>query len=266
MDRHVARLEADDSSRYDGRETKPVDLSRLVAGSVQGGVLIVDTASLIRLANHEIERQFGYSHDELIGQPIDVLLPEFSLEFPSEAAAPPRPAFIAKPEACAPGVARHVFGRRRDGSQFPVEIGVNPVTAGHETFALVAVIDVTACRTVQRATRLAVEEQLEFERLVGDLSAKFINLPVDQVDDAMRDALQQIGEALDIDRCTFFRIQSDGTAVAPIGWQRHGIPPAPAPIRIQEQFPWVYETVMAGAIGGRPGDSRQGGVVLTFKH
>jgi formate hydrogenlyase transcriptional activator len=64
----------------------------------------------------------------------------------------------------------------------------------------------------------------------------------------MRDALRRIGEALDIDRCTFFRIQPDGTAVAPIGWQRHGIPPAPAPIRIQEQFPWVYETVMAGKL------------------
>ena len=238
------------SSGSNGPEArpKPGDLSRLVAESVEGGVLIVDAASQIRLANHEIECQFGYRRGELIGQPIDILLSESLFELAGDAAAAHRPAFIANPEGLAPGAGRKVFGRRRDGSQFPIEIVVDPVTTDHETFVLVAVVDLTARRTVQQATRLALEEQLEFERLVAELSGKFINLPADQVDGVMRDALGRIGEALNIDRCAFIQIESNGTAAAPIGWQRPGIPPSPSPVKIQERFPWAYETLLAGKL------------------
>jgi formate hydrogenlyase transcriptional activator len=240
----VAGSQAYDASGSNGPETKPEDLFRFVPEWIQGGVLIIDAAGQIRLANHEIERQFGYPRGELIGQPIDILLSESR----RDADAAHRALFRAKPETRPLGAGGNVLGRRRDGSQFPVEIGVNPVTTDQGTFALVAVVDPSARHTVQEASHVAVEEQLEFERLVGELSAKFINLPVDQVDAVIRDALQQIGKALNIDRCTFFRIESDGTAVAPIGWQREGISPAPAPVRMHVQFPWVYETIMAGKL------------------
>ncbi len=93
-----------------------------------------------------------------------------------------------------------------------------------------------------------LEGQLEFERLVARLSASFINLPADRVDDAMRDALGQIGEALHLDRCTFFRIQPDFTVIAPAGWAAPGIPLAPSPISLKQELPWVHQTILAGEV------------------
>jgi transcriptional regulator with GAF, ATPase, and Fis domain len=64
----------------------------------------------------------------------------------------------------------------------------------------------------------------------------------------MREALRRIGETLDLDRCQFFRIEQDGVANTPIGWQRSGIAPAPALVRAARQAPWVLETLLAGEV------------------
>ena len=146
------------------------------------------------------------------------------------------------------GASQELIGRRRDGSEFPIEVRLNALTTDHGTFALAVVADITARRHAERASRLIAEGQLEFERLVAELSASFINLPADGVDDAMREAFRRIGEALDLDRCTFFRIQPDGHAVAPVFWHRAGVLPPPAPVSLKEQCPWVYETMLAGRI------------------
>jgi transcriptional regulator with GAF, ATPase, and Fis domain len=92
----------------------------------------------------------------------------------------------------------------------------------------------------------SITEQLEFERLVADLCVKFINLPGDQVEAVICDALRQIGEGLDLDRCNFFRVQPDGTLLRPVSWVREGFPPAPAPIDADQSFPWAIATLRAG--------------------
>jgi formate hydrogenlyase transcriptional activator len=235
-------------SRHSHGSTGPAPgaagLFHLVAESLPGGIVVVDATGIITLANQEIERQFGYARGELIGQAVDILLPE-SLR-PARAAH--REGFMTMAEARPIGAGRHLFGRRRDGSQFPVEIGLNPIATDDGNFVITVVVDITARRQLEQKNSSDVQEQLEFERLVANLSMQFINLPADRVDDAMRDALRRIGEALDLDRCTFFRIQADGTAIAPVGWQRAGIPPAPAPLKISERFPWVRDTVLAGKL------------------
>ena len=148
------------------------------------------------------------------------------------------------PRAADPCQAR--LGRRQDGSRFPVEIAVNPVTTGQGTFVLATVVDITARCEAEAASGAAVAGQLEFERLVAELSAKFINLPAEQVDGAIRDALRQIGETLDLDRCTFFRIQPDGMLIEPVSWQAPGISPQVTGVRGHERFPWAVETLLAG--------------------
>jgi formate hydrogenlyase transcriptional activator len=121
------------------------------------------------------------------------------------------------------------------------------VTTGHHMSVVVVIADITARTAPERTAEVVSDGQLEFERLVAELSTRFINLPSDRVDDAMRDALQRIGETLDIDRCTFFRIQPDGMAVAPVFWHRAGSPPPPAPILLK-QVPTVYETIRTGKL------------------
>ncbi len=206
-----------------------------------GGVLVVDAAGVIALANRQIESQFGYSCDKLVGQSIDILLPESS----RAALAAHRASLIARSDA-RPGTARELLCQRRDGSEFRAEVGLSLLTTEGGTLVLAVVIE-SATLPIDATTRSIAEGQLEFERLVAELSASFINLPADRVDDAMRDALRRIGEALDLDRCAFIRIQPDGVAVAPVFWHRAGIAPPLSPFPLR-QAPWAYETVLAGKI------------------
>jgi transcriptional regulator with GAF, ATPase, and Fis domain len=141
-----------------------------------------------------------------------------------------------------------VSARRGDGSEFPVEISLSTVETEEGTFVIAAVRDVSERRALDEANRLSLEGQLEFERLVAGLSRQFINLPAAEVDAAMRVAMQQIGEALGLDRCQFFRILEDGSAVSPVGWQRTGVPLSPAPASTRARFPWVFETIVAGRL------------------
>jgi formate hydrogenlyase transcriptional activator len=219
-----------------GLETTAEGLARVVADSVPGGVLVVDPAGVITLANHEIERQFGYQRDQLIGQSVDILLPEFRVA-----------SSVTVPDAQPMAAARELTGRRRNGTEFSVEVGLRALTAEPGSPVVASVVDLTARRHAEWTSPLVSGRQLEFEGLVAELSTSFINLPADRVDDAMRDALQRIGEALDIDRCTFFRIQADGTAVAPVFWHKAGVPPPPAPFPLS-QFPWLARTILAGKL------------------
>ncbi len=204
-------------------------LFRLAAESLPNGVLVFAADGTIVFVNAEVERLSGYTRQELIGQPVEILLPD------------------ARPEPGQMGARRELSGRRRDGSEFPVEIGLNPIETPHGTFVLATMVE-AAREQVDRANSVTVEEQLEFERLVAELSAKFINLPADQVPDAIRDALRRIGEGLDLDRCNFYRIQSDGAFVDPISWVRAGFPPPPAPVAAEKDFPWALDTFRAGQV------------------
>src|SRR5262245_51389571 len=84
------------------------------------------------------------------------------------------------------------------------------------------------------------------DRLIAELILKFINLPPEQVVDAIREALQQIGHALQVDRCSFWRMHPDGGPILPINWWSEGIPPNPSLATPREQFPWAFTTLEAG--------------------
>ena len=81
-----ALVRAHDSSQSIRPGTQAEALARAVAESMPGGVLVVDAAGVIALANRQIESQFGYGCAELVGQSIDILLPESSRA--AHAAAP----------------------------------------------------------------------------------------------------------------------------------------------------------------------------------
>jgi PAS domain S-box-containing protein len=217
---------------------------RLAIESAPSGVLVVNADGTIVLVNRQLEQQFGYSREELLGRPVDFLLPESQ----RTAHSVHRHAFILSPSERPMGVGRDLFGRRRDGSEFPVEVGLNPIETEQGTGVVASVVDITARREFEQANRTAFEGQLAFERLVAELSVQFINLPVDQVDQAIRTALGQIGEALQLDRCNFYRILADGTLTDPVSWIRPGFPPAPAPVAGADRFPWALEMLRSGQV------------------
>jgi PAS domain S-box-containing protein len=116
-------------------------------------IIAVDQTGRIIYANPQVEATFGYAHDELIGQPVELLIPERI----GDRHVGYRDGFLAHPNARPMGIGMDLAGRRKDGTEFPVEISLSPVGSaeGREVFA--TVVDITARKTAERS--LAESEQ-----------------------------------------------------------------------------------------------------------
>jgi formate hydrogenlyase transcriptional activator len=194
------------------------ELSRIAIESLPCGVLVADPPGTITLVNEHLERQFGYSRHELIGQPVNALL-SHSLE------------------SIAQGVHRELFGRRRDGSRIAVDVSVTPIHSESGVYLLA-----TFLRTG------AFEDLVQFERLIGDLSATFANLRTDAVDDAILDAQRRIVEALNLDRSSLFQLTASGDDfILTHNWTRT-TSPIPANLPVRELFPWSLAKVLNGEV------------------
>src|SRR5262249_45323487 len=85
--------------------------------------LVVDADGTIHLANEQCEKLFGYSRAELVGQSVDILVPdEIRPQHPAM-----RASFYRAPATRAMGAKRELLGRCKDGSLFPVDIALSPV-------------------------------------------------------------------------------------------------------------------------------------------
>ena len=128
---------------------------RAAVESSPNGMVMIDPAGRIVLVNREVERLFGFSRDELLGQSIEVLVPErFRGRHPGF-----RALFFDKPLARAMGAGRELFGLRKDGSEVPVEIGLNPIETEEGLFVLSSIVDISARKSAE-AERHRLEEQL----------------------------------------------------------------------------------------------------------
>jgi len=126
----------------------------LAVEACPSGILMIDSSGAIMLVNAELERQFGYDRSELIGKCVDVLLPE---RF-SAIHAKHRGFSYATPAVRAMGQGRDLKGRRKDGSEFSVEIGLNPIKAREGALVLATVIDITARKEAEKAVELQNEQ------------------------------------------------------------------------------------------------------------
>jgi PAS domain S-box-containing protein len=93
-----------------------------VVATAPYGVIMVGRNGLIAMANAQTEKLFGYSREELLGRPVEILVPE---RFRSGHFAH-RERFLASPEVRPMGAGQELLGRRKDGSEFPVEIALSP--------------------------------------------------------------------------------------------------------------------------------------------
>ena len=126
--------------------------------SVPHGVVMVDGSGEIVFVNRQTERLFGYAREALLGQPIERIVPTRFRERHPEF----RATYFADPQARAMGAGRDLFGRRKDGTEIPVEIGLNPIETDEGLFVLASVVDISARKRAEEELRRSNEELERF--------------------------------------------------------------------------------------------------------
>lgn len=124
------------------------------------GMLMADSTGKIVMINSVIEQLFGYSRAELMGQPVEILIPDRlravhhgqRVRYSSD---PTARRMSLRPELC---------GRHRDGTEFPVEIGLNPVRTPDGVFVLSSVIDISERKRTDRERETLLSELSELNR------------------------------------------------------------------------------------------------------
>ncbi len=141
---------------------------RAVVEAVPSAILLVDDEGRIVLANAQAEGLFGYPRTELVGGPVDKLLPE-RLRGPH---AGLRRGYGKDPRTRAMGAGRELIALRKDGSEFPVEAALSPMATEQGLFVLASVVDITHRRQLEQATARQRDELAHLSRvaMLGELS------------------------------------------------------------------------------------------------
>ena len=141
---------------------------RLAVEASPNAIVMFDEQAKILLVNALTQELFGYSREELIGESVEILVPErFRADLPAQ-----RAAFFAAPQPRAMGAGRDLFARRKDGSEFLVEIGLNPIDTPEGTVVLTAIVDITERKRMEHELQRNREELAHVTRVstVGELT------------------------------------------------------------------------------------------------
>ncbi len=121
--------------------------------SAAQAVVTVDTEGKIVLVNAKTEEMFGYGRAELLGQPLEILLPE-KLRTTHTAH---RTGYFTNPRVRPMGIGFDLVGRRKDGSQFPIEVSLSSVHTNGERLAVSLITDITQRKQAEELLRRANE-------------------------------------------------------------------------------------------------------------
>lgn len=137
---------------------------RIAVEAAPNAMVMVDEHGVILLVNTQTERLFGYSREELIGQSVEILVPEqFRSRHPDF-----RETFFSEPKARPMGAGRDLFGRHKDGHLIPVEIGLSPINTDEGVRVLSSIVDITERkRTEEDTARLAAIVQYSNDAIIS---------------------------------------------------------------------------------------------------
>jgi two-component system, LuxR family, sensor kinase FixL len=130
------------------------DRFRVAVEASPSAFVMVDSAGRINLVNSQSERIFGYTRSEMLGQVVEMLVPErFRGAHPHL-----RNRYHDQPTARAMGAGRDLYCLRKDGTEFPVEIGLSPIKMPEDTFVLSAIVDITERKRAEDAIKRVNED------------------------------------------------------------------------------------------------------------
>lgn len=146
---------------------------RRVVDGAPIAMLMIDGNGRIALSNRQAENVFGYARAELIGQCIDLLVPESSrVDHAGNRSEYAREPQADEPHARAMGAGRDVFGQRKDGSEVPLEIGLTPIRISEDLFVLASITDISDRLHSEQEAALQRDELAHLSRvaMLGEIS------------------------------------------------------------------------------------------------
>lgn len=151
------------SAREDSQVENPEQPVEAILDSAPDAIVVVDKQGRIVLVNKQTERLFDFDRDELLGEPIEVLLPTRSHEQHVES----RDAYLAKPMPRTMAAELEPTGRRRDGSEFPVDISLSSIDIKKGRLVVAFIRDVTERRARASKVRGVAERRAMLEHFVS---------------------------------------------------------------------------------------------------
>jgi two-component system, LuxR family, sensor kinase FixL len=154
----------------------------LAVEALPGGMVLVNDQGRIVLINSTVEKLFGYRREELIGQAAKMLMPErFHGGRPGHLAG-----FFAASQARDVGASRELYARRKDGTEFPVDISLIPIQSTEGSLILAAIADITTRKQAEVETQRQRSELTHVARVstVGALASSLaheLNQPLSAI-------------------------------------------------------------------------------------
>jgi PAS domain S-box-containing protein len=220
------------SLSFDGIQKS--DWFELIVEGVPVALLMADQDRRISLLNRNTETMFGYSRSELIGEPLELLVPQRFREHHAAQVS----IYLEAPTQRRMGAGRELFGRRKNGSEMPIEIGLNPIRTAEGIFTLASIIDITERKRaedvegqmaalVESADDAIVAKGLDgiirswnpgAERLLGYSAKEIIGQPVtlllpDNRFDEEAMILDRVGRGERVEQFETVRRKNDGSMV-----------------------------------------------------
>ena len=164
-----------------------------VVEAAPNATVLMSESGRIVYVNAQTEKLFGYSRDELLDEPVEMLLPErFRLGHPEL-----RGGFFSQPAARPMGAGRDLYGRHKDGSEIPIEIGLNPLETDEGKFVLAAIIDISARKRASSVFHVVIEASPNAMVLVNESGrVALINAEAERLFGYSRDEL--LGQSMEL--------------------------------------------------------------------
>jgi PAS domain S-box-containing protein len=141
---------------------------RRVVEAAPNAMVMIGPGGQIEMVNAQAERVFGYERTEMLGQSIEFLVPErFRSHHPAL-----RTAFFSDPHSRPMGAGRDLYGLKKDGSEFPVEIGLNPIETEEGEMVLSAIVDISDRKQKEERIQAALKEK---DTLLGEIHHRVKN-------------------------------------------------------------------------------------------